>query len=158
VPLLLAFLLTGTAAAADPCVGRGTSIVVEVGRERLWLCEKNRAVHDYPVALGSGGSGKSAQGDKKTPLGTYALAQPRPSKEFGTFIPIGYPTEEQRRHGATGGDVGIHGPKRSFAWAGPANTWVDWTRGCVAVATDEAIGEIAAWVRRERPASVHLVD
>jgi len=52
--------------------------------------------------------------------------------------------------------VGIHGPKRGLRWAGRANIWINWTRGCVAVASDGIIGEIAAFVRAEKPTTVHL--
>lgn len=72
------------------------------------------------------------------------------------FVPIGYPTESQRASGATGGAIGVHGPRRSFAWAGGWNATVDWTRGCVAVATDEAITKIAAWVARHPGAPIHI--
>ncbi len=62
------------------------------------------------VSLGRGGLEKSVQGDRKTPMGTYSIGAPRPSKRFFIFIPIGYPSEKQRVNGFTGGDVGVHGP------------------------------------------------
>ena len=33
----------------------------------------------------------------------------------------------------------------------------DWTEGCIAVASDEAINEIAAWVQDKKPDRVYLV-
>lgn len=160
-PLLAGVVLLAPAArakerAANPCSARPTSIVVDVAKGRLWLCQERRVHKDYAVAVGRGGGGKSVEGNRKTPLGRYSLGEPRPSKDFGLFIPIGYPTEEQRKRGVTGGDVGVHGPKRSFKWAGRMNTWFNWTRGCIAVATDAAIREIAEWVRAERPASIQI--
>jgi murein L,D-transpeptidase YafK len=113
-------------------------------------------VRSFEAAVGSGGTGKQAEGDKKTPLGRYSLGSPRASKEFGIFIPIGYPTAEQRRRGARGGSVGIHGPKRRFAWAGRANVWLNWTRGCIAVATDAEIQEIAAWVKKQHAKVIEI--
>ncbi len=156
---MLSLLVAGTAlakAGADPCATRSTAIVVDTKKDRLWLCEEGRSKKRYSVAIGSGGTAKSAEGDKKTPVGSYSVGEPRPSKEFGTFIPIGYPTDEQRKHGASGGAVGIHGPKRRFAWAGRANVWLNWTRGCIAVATDAEIREIASWVQRNKPTLIHI--
>lgn len=100
----------------------------------------------FAVSLGKGGTGKTREGDGKTPLGTYSLGRPRASKRFGTFVPIGYPTPDQRKRGLTGRDVGIHGPDRRFGWAGSVNSWVDWTDGCIAVSSDEEIFRIAEWV------------
>ncbi len=87
-------------------------------------------------------------GDRRTPLGTYTLGAPRPSARWGTFIPVGYPTDEQRRRGFTGSDVGIHGPERRLRWLGPINAWLDWTAGCVAVPDDQALARVAAVARR----------
>jgi hypothetical protein len=50
----------------------------------------------------------------------------------------------QERKGYTGSAIGIRGPSRAFAWAGRMNTATDWTQGCIAVASDGAIEEIAA--------------
>ena len=50
-------------------------------------------------------------------------------------------------NGYTGSAIGIHGPSRIFARAGWMNTVADWTEGCIAVASDEAIDEIAAWMQ-----------
>ena len=114
------------------------------------------AVKAFRVSLGRGGTGKAREGDNRTPLGVYPLGTPQPSSRFGTFIPFGYPTEAQAAAGLTGGDVGIHGPDRPYAWLGPANVLFDWTAGCVAVSSDAAIQTIAAWVTAKRAASILL--
>jgi murein L,D-transpeptidase YafK len=137
------------ARAADECPTRGVLLSVDTARHRLWTCENGRAAAEYTVALGTGGVGKTQQGDAKVPIGEYALGPPRGSSRFHTFIPVGYPTREQRRRGYTGSDVGVHGPARGFEKL-PAsiNTSTDWTLGCIAVGSDEEIDAIAAWVRR----------
>ena len=158
----VALLLLPHAAAAkagggrDWCSEPPATIVVDLHNGHLFLCVDRHLVKQFTVATGSGGAGKRAANDNKTPVGSYAIGEPRVSKEFGTFIPIGYPTAEQRSRGATGGDVGIHGPKRGFSWLGRAGMWVNWTRGCIAVASDAQIREIADWIRRNRPAEIHL--
>lgn len=130
--------------AADPCPTAATPVVVTTASRTLWLCEGGRAAARFPVALGSRGTGKRIEGDRKTPLGTYTLGSPRPSSGYGTFIPVGYPTDEERRRGFTGSAVGIHGPRRQLRWAGPANAWLDWTGGCIALPDDAAIARVAA--------------
>jgi murein L,D-transpeptidase YafK len=109
----------------------------------------------YAVAYGWGGMDKREQGDKKTPLGTYRLGNPRASKAFGTFIHVGYPTRAQRAKGMTGSAIGIHGPHRNLVWAGRLNTLLNATDGCVMV-TEEDIQAIAAWVRLKRVRKVHI--
>ncbi len=156
--VLLAAAVCGSACAGERsdarCPPAAAVALVETREHRLVLCDAGRSVGTYPVALGRGGTGKRVQGDGKTPLGAYALGAPRPSRGFGTFIPIGYPTAEQRRSGYTGTAVGIHGPPRRTRWAGRANAWFDWTAGCVGVASDADLGAVAAFVRARRPAVV----
>jgi murein L,D-transpeptidase YafK len=132
--------------------------VVNLDDSVLWLCKSDKVLEEYSVSLGKGGVGKTRQGDNKTPIGTYSLGMPRPSKKFGIFIPVGYPTKSQKKEGYTGGSIGIHGPDRSFTWAGGLNTMIDWTQGCIAVKSDEAIGQIAEWVKAENPKVVYLIN
>ena len=129
----------------------GDVVLVATGDHQLALCDAGKAVAAYRVALGRGGTDKRVEGDNKTPMGTYAVGEPRPSKRFGTFIPIVYPTEEQRRNGYTGSDVGIHGPLRGTRWAGRVNVWFDWIAGCAAVASDDELETVAGFVRQRRP-------
>jgi murein L,D-transpeptidase YafK len=96
------------------------------------------------------------EGDNKTPLGMYAIGTPKPSARFGVFIPVAYPTKEQAAAGLTGAEIGLHGPDRHFRFLGRLNVWLDWTAGCVAVESDEAIHEIAAWVKAKRVGFVQL--
>lgn len=143
--------------AADPCAGKGTLVLVRTEDHHLHLCENNVSTKQYSVALGTGGVGKRREGDAKTPLGTYSLGAPRASAAgFGTFIPIGYPTPEQRKAGYTGGAVGIHAPPRGWEWAGPLAVGSDWTLGCVAVESDLVIGAIARWVRAQAAPAIHV--
>jgi murein L,D-transpeptidase YafK len=133
-------------------------VVIHLSERTLHLCEAGLPAGKYRVAIGKGGAGKRSEGDSKTPIGEYALGAPRASSSFGIFIPISYPTASQRRDGCTGSAIGIHGPSRTFAWAGWMNTAADWTEGCIAVASDEAINEIAAWVQYKDPTVVYLED
>jgi murein L,D-transpeptidase YafK len=114
----------------------------------MFLCEDNRTKAGLRVALGTGGLDKRVQGDAKVPLGEYALTWPVSSKDYHLFIPVGYPTDEQRKGGYTGSAIGVHGPLRWFK--GPSSTDRDWTLGCIAVGTDEEIERVAQWVKTKR--------
>jgi murein L,D-transpeptidase YafK len=100
--------------------------------------------------------GKTKEGDNKVPLGSYRLGEARPSEKFWRFIPIGYPTIEQRRRGLTGGKVGIHGPHRRARWLGSILRWFDTTHGCIGLAYDEEMDDIIAWLRETKAYSVHI--
>jgi murein L,D-transpeptidase YafK len=141
-------------AAAEPCAERGIAVVVRTTEHQLYACEANRAVQSYGIRLGRKGTGKRKAGDGKTPLGSYGLGLPRPSRKYGLFIPVGYPTAEQRRQGYTGGDIGVHGPLRSVRWLGRAVNWFDTSDGCVGLATDADMAALADWVRARRPRTI----
>ena len=151
VMIVLAVVRDRQGGKGSPCANRVAELFVVTSEHSMWLCENGQSRAHYRVALGSGGVGKHAQGDRKTPLGTYLLGQPRPSPRFGKFIPVEYPTAEQRSQGFTGNDVGIHGPDRRFRWAGRANTWFDWTAGCLGLGNDEELEKVASWVTEKHP-------
>jgi len=139
--------IVSTAAENNPCDGQNTSVVINTVSRKLYICANNKRYQEYKVAIGKKGTGKQKKGDNKTPIGTYALGMPRDSSRFGTFIPVGYPTPEQKSKGFSGSDVGIHGPSRLFKWLGSINTWTNWTQGCIAVGSDAEISSIAQWVK-----------
>ncbi len=152
--LILAVL--AAAEPSGPCSGRGTAAIVDTRAHRLWLCERGAEVEQFKVAIGVNGTPKELQGDKKTPVGDYPIGEPRADDEYGWFVPIGYPTEEQRRRGMSGGDIGIHGPARKWKWLGSVLNWFDWTDGGIAVATDDEMERIADWVKSRRPGIVAI--
>jgi murein L,D-transpeptidase YafK len=163
--LLFAGTSLGRSAAAadgltDPCAELSFAhVVVRTEEHRLYLCAKDRTVvSSYPVRLARNGVGKTRAGDGKVPIGTYPLGRPRPSKKYGTFVPIGFPLPEQQRRGYTGGDVGIHGPDRRVRWLGRLVNTFDTTDGCVGVASDREMDEIAAWLRRKAVDRIVLVE
>lgn len=144
--MLLRFLLAlAVTAEHDPCTDRGTALYVNAARRGAWLCEQGVSKGVLRVALGQGGLDKRVQGDGKVPLGEYALGRAVPSADFHLFLPVGYPTTQQRRAGYTGSTIGVHGPLRGFA--GPTATDRDWTLGCIAIGTDAEIERIAEWVK-----------
>ena len=163
--LALGFLVAGSplftkrvrAAEVGDCAGQSNAVVIQVDAHRLSLCRDGHSEQRFAVSLGSGGVDKQREGDHRTPIGAFALGAPRPSKEFLIFIPVDYPNAEQRRAGYTGGDIGIHGPKKQWSWLGRLANWKDWTRGCIALNSEDGIREVAAWVERNRTARVEIV-
>jgi len=105
----LALLLAVDVAGSDACAGMGTALFVQAAKRVLFLCEDNRTKAGLRVALGTGGLGKRVQGDAKVPLGEYALTWPVASKDYHLFIPVGYPTDEQRKRR-------LHGQRDRRAW------------------------------------------
>jgi murein L,D-transpeptidase YafK len=148
---------SGPAVSADrTCGAPDARIVVDVAKHTLALCEKDKLVDAFGVRLGRGGVGKTREGDGKTPVGTYPLGEPRASNRYGTFIPIGYPTEEQKKLGYTGSAVGVHGPARWVKWLGGLVNTFDSSDGCVGVARDAEIEKIATWVRAASARTIEL--
>jgi len=156
IPLFFAAVAFGQP-APDPCADRGTILLVLTGPHEIRQCEAGRTTGWWRVALGVGGIDKTRRGDKKTPLGSYPIGPPHPSRQFGLFIPIGYPTPEQRQLGYTGSDLGIHGPQREFRDKGSVNIATDWTWGCIAVASDDIVNGLATWVREHRVRTIELI-
>jgi hypothetical protein len=142
--------------AAGPCAVPDARIVVDIAAHRLLLCDHDKQAATFGVRIGSGGAGKSREGDDKTPLGVYPLGAPRKSNRYGTFIPIGYPTPEQQKRGFTGGDIGVHGPDRRVRWLGGLVNTFDSTSGCVGIATDDEMAKIADWVKTASAKTIEL--
>ncbi len=129
-------------------------MAVVASSHELWLCQNGLGVARFQIAIGRGGLAKRRQGDGRTPVGTYALGAPRPSAQYGLFIPIDYPTRAQAASGFTGGSVGIHGPPRGLTEPEYPAASVDWTQGCIATGVDADIAIIAEFVRERRPVLV----
>ncbi len=143
----------------NPCIKKGTSIVVHTYSHRLYLCENGQMATHFHVAIGRKGIEKKAEGDLRTPVGTYNLSSPRSSDDFGMFIPVAYPTLSQRNRGYSGGAIGIHGPYFKFfqMWSF-INVLLDWTQGCIAVGSNSEIEAISSWVSRQPKVAVHIFD
>lgn len=130
----------------DNCPRLGTLLMVRTGSRSMLLCEDGKPAGTFVVRIGKNGTGKSREGDGKTPLGRYGLGEPRASATYGTFVPVAYPTSEQRKLGFTGGAIGVHGPDRRERRPGALPNAFDTTEGCVGVATADEIKTIAMWI------------
>jgi hypothetical protein len=142
--------------ASGVCTGEAPHLVVLAAEHRLWLCDGTQSRGSFSVRLARRGPGKTAAGDGKLPLGSYGLGPPRVSKSYGIFIPIRYPTPAQASRGYSGRDVGVHGPGRAVRWLGRLANLFDTTDGCVGLASDAEMREIAAWVKARRVRRIEL--
>lgn len=130
---------------------------VNTAKRILNICKQGSVVKTFKVAIGYNGIGKKRAGDNKTPIGLYRLAYPRKSNQFKVFIPIQYPTSDQRAAGYTGRDVGLHGPTQSFGLLGWLSNLPSATRGCIAVGRNNHIEYVANWVKANPGTKVLII-
>jgi L,D-transpeptidase catalytic domain len=157
--LAVAVLLPHAAApaGAGPCgTTREAHLVVTSVERRVTLCYERREVKSFKVRLAKNGPGKIRAGDARLPLGTYKLGVPRGSEKYGLFIPIGYPTATQAAAGFTGDAIGVHGPPRATRWLGSLVDPFVKTQGCVGLATDDQMRQVAAFVRARHVRTVSI--
>ena len=132
----------------------GALVFVDTAKHSMALCEGGQRTDVFSVRLGKHGTGKSREGDGKTPLGRYGLGEPRVSRSFGLFAPIEYPTAAQRAQGFTGSAVGVHGPHRDVRFLGSWANAMDTTDGCVGLGTDEEMARFRDWFRKRQPSAI----
>lgn len=136
-------------------------VVVRKTERRLYLMKDDRPFRSYPVSLGSNPVGhKLAQGDGRTPEGSYVLDWRNQRSQFYKSINISYPSPADRlrsqRLGVNpGGLIMIHGQPRPnhHRELQQALSSEDWTQGCVAV-SNLAIDEIWELTRDGTPIEI----
>lgn len=136
-------------------------VVVKKTERRLYLMKNDRPLRSYPVSLGSNPVGhKMAQGDGRTPEGSYVLDWRNQRSQFYKSINISYPSpadrlRSQRLGVDPGGLIMIHGQPRpnQRRELQQALSSEDWTQGCVAV-SNLAIDEIWELTRDGTPIEI----
>ena len=143
--LILAFTVPSFAVQAEIVADK---ILIEKNARRLTLFCKDKAIKTYKVALGGNPKGpKEREGDNKTPEGIYVIDSRKTNSHYYLALHISYPNEKDKKRAkelgvSPGGDIMIHGIRNGLGWIGKLHTWIDWTKGCIAVTNDE-IDEIA---------------
>lgn len=117
------------------------AVAVDAARARLYLFEQRRngleLVASHYVSLGRAGINKSAEGDRRTPLGVYFITSRLFEQQLNDFygpgaLPLNYPNEYDRRQGRTGSKIWLHGvPRQNYSRSPQA------TDGCVVLANDD---------------------
>lgn len=143
--LLIVVALQASAFAAQDV--RADKVLIEKAARRLTLFSKEQVIKTYKVALGGNTIGpKEREGDNKTPEGIYSIDSRNKNSAYHLSLHVSYPNDKDRKRAkelgvSPGGDIMIHGIKNGFSWVGSFHTWLDWTKGCIAV-TDKEIEEI----------------
>jgi murein L,D-transpeptidase YafK len=136
----------------------GARLVYLKSEHQLCLFERDGSVHDWPASHGREPGKKRFEGDGCTPEGRYMVSAARPSQRFGLFMPISYPNADDARSARAagkpaGGDVGIHGPQRWYAFLGRGQALVDHSDGCIVVDAD-SMQELARRVTKATPIEI----
>lgn len=141
---------------ADVCMSRTQELVYLPATKALVACDGGRPEFAIKAVIGSGGVGKTREGNRKSPFGTYWVGYPRHSPRYGVFIPIGYPNLENIDKGRTGSDIGIHGPRRGLHCFPQLTLARNWTAGCIALSRDSQIIRTSEWILDHWPVKISI--
>lgn len=144
-----------------PPGARADRVRVDKSDRTLVLLRDGRPLRTYHVSLGGEPAGhKRAEGDERTPEGTYLLDYRNPRSSFYRSLHVSYPdSADAARARAAGQDPGgmimVHGIPNGLGWIGRLHRVADWTDGCIAVANWE-IDEIWRAVPDGTPIDIRL--
>jgi hypothetical protein len=119
------------------------AIAVDTSRSRLYLFENGehgmRLVSDHYATVGKQGVDKTFEGDQRTPLGVYFVADRvgggALNQRFGAgALELNYPNAIDRLHGRTGSGIYVHGVPQDTYSRPPKDS-----DGCVVIANDELL-------------------
>jgi hypothetical protein len=119
------------------------AIVVDTSRSRLYLFENGpaglRLASDHYVSVGKQGVDKTFEGDQRTPLGVYFVADRMGGgaleERFGAgALELNYPNAYDRVHGRTGKGIYVHGVPQDTYSRPPQDS-----DGCVVIANDDLL-------------------
>ncbi|MCZ6536656.1 MAG: L,D-transpeptidase family protein [Gammaproteobacteria bacterium] len=144
LPLLLLFSVASTASAAESDWMADKVLVLKAQR-KLFLIKDDRILKAIDIRLGLVPEGeKEAEGDFRTPEGSYLLDRRNLNSDYFLAIRISYPNSldlsAARGTGLSpGGNVMIHGrPNEMQHEREYYSTW-DWTDGCISVANTDMV-------------------
>lgn len=139
----LAFVLAASPIHAASLAGlpKATLVVVSKSDRMLYAYSSSgELLLEAGVGIGDNAIGdKVRRGDRKTPEGSYLLDARKPESSFYKAIHVSYPTAKQaaaaRARGIDpGGDILIHGPKKS---GGGLAELDDSTDGCIQASAED---------------------
>lgn len=93
-------------------------ITIDLTASRAYLFNVNQQQLNFSgsfyITQGSKGAGKEKEGDKRTPIGIYRMAQPIPAQKLSGFygagaLPLDYPNSWDKRNKRTGHGIWLHG-------------------------------------------------
>lgn len=146
-----------TKLSATLCRKRTQEIVYSPSLAGIVGCLGETPQFAMKVSIGTHGLGKTREGNRKSPVGTYWLGYPRKSFQFGIFIPVGYPNMANISKGYTGSAIGLHGPMRFMTCLPAKSLEKNWTAGCLAVGRDSQIIEVSEWILNNWPVKLTIL-
>jgi hypothetical protein len=142
------------------------AIAVDTSRSRLYLFENGangvRLVGDHYVSVGKQGVDKTIEGDQRTPLGVYFVADRMGggalAERFGAgALALNYPNAYDRLQGRTGGGIYVHGVPQDTYSRPPLDS-----DGCVVIANEDLLALMSTIPIHDTPVvvarSLHWVD
>jgi murein L,D-transpeptidase YafK len=126
------------------------ALLADTSRARLYLFENvdgvPRLKSDYYMTIGKNGTDKRKEGDKRTPMGVYQIAEQLPRAGLADLygdgaFPLNYPNEWDQSQKRGGHGIWLHGV--------PSNTYSRPPRssdGCVVVANPD-LKELSRWIK-----------
>lgn len=126
------------------------ALLADTSRARLYLFENvdgvPRLKSDFYMTIGKNGTGKRIEGDKRTPMGVYQIAEQLPRAGLADLygdgaFPLNYPNEWDQAQKRGGHGIWLHGV--------PSNTYSRPPRssdGCVVVANPD-LKELTRWIK-----------
>lgn len=145
-PLLLFSMLIwtvpfGTAAQNAPAIDK---ILIHKNARKMYLLSDGQIAKKYDISLGFEPRGaKEQQGDGKTPEGLYKISERNAKSRYHKSLRVNYPAQKDLENARAkgikdpGGDIMIHGLPNGLSVIRRAHLLKDWTRGCIAVTSDE---------------------
>jgi len=130
--------------------GQKYALLADTSRARLYLFENvdgvPRLKSDYYMTIGKNGTDKRKEGDKRTPMGVYQIAEQLPRAGLADLygdgaFPLNYPNEWDQSQKRGGHGIWLHGV--------PSNTYSRPPRssdGCVVVANPD-LKELSRWIK-----------
>ena len=126
------------------------ALLADTSRARLYLFEnvdgEPRLKSDFYMTIGKNGTDKRVEGDKRTPMGVYQIAEQLPRAGLADLYgdgayPLNYPNEWDKSQKRGGHGIWLHGV--------PSNTYSRPPRssdGCVVVANPD-LKELSRWIK-----------
>ena len=135
----MAILPNMRARADEAMAALADRLLVKKSQRLMFLMAGAEILRTYPIALGRAPQGpKRAEGDQRTPEGSYFIDARNPNSRYHLSLRISYPNAvdvmRARADGVNpGGDIFIHGLPEDFGGPDPFMFTTDWTDGCISV-------------------------
>ncbi|MGA0617371.1 L,D-transpeptidase family protein [Paracoccus sp. KR1-242] len=157
---VMARLAPGTPPAAAAPTEQADLITVSKADRQMHLLRDGKVIRTYRISMGSNWDRghKYAEGDERTPEGSYVIDWRNPRSMAHLSLHISYPSPEDRQTAERagpdpGGNIMIHGLPNGWGALGPVHHLIDWTDGCIAV-TNAEMREIWSLVPNGTPIEI----